>query len=798
MSLIFNNPMFKTNRINRPINKQLIQLSRRLTSSLGLLLLLGPLSTITLAQETIHTRTEHVFDCRAEQNSNQQRVIYNLEEQADYARRSNQIEQSIQTFSQLLLAIEAIEDADLKTHIFAERIYGDILAGEIVRGDLKRTLLQAIVTQAVKDGHTDQVNDLLSQVLQVTRSLPADAAALQAAELTEIAKAYRQLKHPEEALALLHQAHAKINTDLVVPTYKTLLLPRIAQEYLTLQERDQALIVLSQALQAVEAITPDNAIFAINPSSQIVPIVAGYIEANALDRAFKVAQQIPDGSFQGTAIALLVEHYLQIGQPGLALQMAEIIEHPTTQSKMLATVAGAYAQTNQMEKAERLFNRAIAVAQTESNETSRDSALAQASLAYARAGQPDAAFTVATTIMDSNAQVTALTGIASQYFELGQPTNAAQVLSQAIATVQALDTEGYALQARVYNNYIKAQRYGLALQAILGFHGHSHELSSRLNVFIEKAVTAGNYGVAFRAIAAMPTYQTSDKELGLHRIAVAYIQAGDSPRGLHTAAMITDPSSRISTLTAMVNAYVEADQTDAAMDVLEQAMDLFHSTSFAIPGAHIQALTELSIQSAHLGLTEQATDLRQQVLQQLDELMEHGSNPDSIYMVDQLLSGMVMQYLAAAQYEVAFDVVQAIDTPKRLEHLQQVLSWAIPAKRYAVAADVIQVIPSPEEKTGAIYRLAEHFNRTGQHTRFLETLAMAFDTAQTIDSPPDPTQMPQWTTFSLRSDFLTKIALDYIRAGYIDQAIEVTETMEESANREALVQRIQCYAPSAE
>ncbi|WP_215608891.1 tetratricopeptide repeat protein [Leptothoe spongobia] len=759
------------------------------------------MSTITLSQETIHTSSEHVLDCRAEQNFNLQRVIYNLEEQADYARRSNRIEQSIQTFSQLLLAIDAIEDDYLKAQIFAERIYGDILAGEIIRGEFKRPLLPAIVTQAMADGQTDKVNNLLAQVLQVTHSLTENAAALQAAELTEIAKAHRQLQHPEQALAILHQAQSKANTGLVAPTYKTLLLPRIAQEYLMLQERDQALIVLSQALQAAEVIPSDNSVVGVNPSAQIVPIVTGYVEANALDRAFDAAQQIPDVLFQGTALSILVEHYLQIGQSGLALQMAETIEHPTSQAKMLATVAGAYAQANQIEQAERLFNRAIAVAQTESNEPSRDSALAQTSLAYARAGQPDAALTVASTIVDSNAQVTALAGIASQYVEIGRPANAAQVLSQVIATVQALDTEDYyALQARVYNNYIKAQRYGLALQAILGFHGHSHELSSRLNVFIEEAVAAGDYGVAFRAIAAIPTYQTSDKDLGLHRIAVAYIQAGDSPRGLHTAAMITDPSSRISTLTAMVNAYVEADQTDAAMDVLEQAMDLFHSTSFAISGAHIQALTELSIQSVQLGLTEQATDLRQQALQQLqtDASLEHGSDPDSIHMVDQLLSGMVIQYLTAGQYEVALEVVQAIDTPKRLGHLQQVLSWAIPAKRYAVASDVIQAIPSPEEKTDAIYRLAEHFNRTGQRTRLLETLALAFDTAQTIDNPSDPTQMPKWTTFSLRSDFLTTIALDYARAGYIDQAIDVAETIEESASRESLVQRIQCYVPAAE
>lgn len=124
--------------------------------------------------------------------------------------------------------------------------------------------------------------------------------------------------------------------------------------------------------------------------------------------------------------------------------------------------------------------------------------------------------------------------------------------------------------------------------------------------------------------------------------------------------------------------------------------------------------------------------------------------------------------------------------------------WAIPAKRYGVAFNIVHTMVSPEEKTDALYRLVKHFKRTGQQTLFLETLAAAFETAQTIEnSSKDPVTIPIVTTSSPRNYFLANIALDYARTGYVNEATAVAQTIKEKARREPLVQRIQCYLPTA-
>ncbi|MEO1446860.1 MAG: hypothetical protein AAFV46_11645, partial [Cyanobacteria bacterium J06635_11] len=564
------------------------------------------LTEMALAEEPIPPSSQSAIDCREEQNSHHHRLINNLAAQADRAWRAHQLEQAAQAFGKMLLKIATTENTDIKAYLFAERVYGDNIAAEIGRGEFKRSLLHAIVEQAVATQQTEKVEKLLVQALHATQSLGEDSVALQAAELIELAKAYRLLQQPEQALELLHQAQAKVTT-LSGPEYRTLLLTRIAQEYQGLQKTDQAIASLNRSLQSAEAISPDN-VFAIKPSSRIVPIVRGYVQAGALDLALSVAQRIPDASFQGEAIAPLVEHHLQNDQTQSALQITEAIEHKAIQAKMLAQVAGAYARANQPEQAEPLFNRAVEVAKAEPDEISRASALAEASLTYARAGQPDAAFAVATTIVDIPAQVTALAGIASQYVEIGQAQTATRVLSQAIEQAQSLENEGRALQAKLYHKYLEADHYELALQTLQEFYGESPELGSSLDRFVQAAANAGEYQTALQAIAAIPADQPSHKSRSLKRIATAYVQAGDYPNSLQTADAIADPATRISALSLLMSAYLEAGQSDQAMDLFEQTLQFSRSSTFATPDEHTQALTDLAIQANQLGLTEQATD----------------------------------------------------------------------------------------------------------------------------------------------------------------------------------------------
>lgn len=779
------------------------KLTQRLISSLGIFLLLVPFRSMTLAEEPISASPEsvieNVIDCREEQTRHHHKQINDLAAQADRAWRAHQLEQAAQAFGKMLLKIETTENTDIKAYLFAERVYGDNIAAEIGRGEFKRSLLHAIVAQAVATQQTEKVAKLLAQALHATHSLGEDSAALQAAELIELAKAYRLLQQPEQALGLLHQAQAKVTT-LSGPEYRTLLLTRIAQEYQGLHKTDQAIASLNRSLQSAEAISPDN-VFAIKPSSRIVPIVTGYVQAGALDLALSVAQRIPEASFQGEAIAPLVEHHLQNDQTESALQIAEAIEHKAIQAKMLTQVAGAYARANQPEQAEPLFNRAVEVAKAEPDEISRASALAEASLTYARAGQPDTAFAVATTIVDIPAQVTALAGIAAQYVEIGQSQTAARVLSQAIGQAQSLGDEGKALQTKLYHNYLEVEHYELALQALQGFYGEYPYLGSSLDRFVQAAAKAGEYQTALQAIAAMPADQPSLESLSLKRVATAYVQAGNYPNGLQTANAIADPATRISALSILISAHIEAGQAEQAMNLFEQTLQFSLRSTFSTPGEHTQALTDLAIQASKLGLTEQATALRQQALQLIttDESRENETNSDGLTVADALLSGIISQYLTAEQYDVALEMAQAITTPWQGRRLDQVLGWAIPDKRYGVAREAIQAMPSPEEKANALLMLADHFYQNGEQNRFIDSLAEAFDAARMIEKSPESLgQPPVEIASSPRSYYLRNIALHYAQAGYVKQAIDVADVLEENADRrELFIQRLLCYAETA-
>jgi len=125
------------------------------------------------------------------------------------------------------------------------------------------------------------------------------------------------------------------------------------------------------------------------------------------------------------------------------LACALLIVGTDSKARVLADIAGKYAQAGQTEKATQILFQALETANTIEGANSKARVLADIAGKYADAGQPEKAaqvlsqaFETARTIEYASSKAWALVDIAGKYADAGQTEKATQILSQALETAK--------------------------------------------------------------------------------------------------------------------------------------------------------------------------------------------------------------------------------------------------------------------------------------------------------------------------------------------------------------------------
>lgn len=348
--------------------------------------------------------------------------------------------------NQALKTVKAMESTEDKALILA------VIAGECVEigqtEEAGHMLVQAFErAKTIKDASLD------SKVLRTISETAVEAGdfnlALQAVEmmesndqysgLTVIAGKYVQTGQREQALMLLSEAIETAKTIKYSDRPKALF--EIAVKYFEIGQKEQGEQLLSRALNAA-TIHEDRLL-----SDEVLhELAVNYAKAGDFDQALKMARSM--GQHTGGRPGVLAElagEYGVIGQTeqaarllSEALQSAQSMLDSGEQTKALVELAGKYAELGQQEKAVKFLSQVREVTVVMLEDYNKWGTLRSIAGNYAQAGDFNQAIKTVELIERSRGayRSSTLVEIAGRYIELKQYEEASLLLSQALDITQ--------------------------------------------------------------------------------------------------------------------------------------------------------------------------------------------------------------------------------------------------------------------------------------------------------------------------------------------------------------------------
>ena len=247
------------------------------------------------------------------------------------------------------------------------------------------------------------------------------------------------------------------------------------------------------------------------------------------------------------------------------LACALLIVGTDSKARVLADIAGKYAQAGQTEKATQILFQALETANT---------------------------------IEGANSKARVLADIAGKYADAGQPEKATQILSQALETAKTIkdaDSKVWVL-ADIAGKYADAGQFNKALEIAKTFKD--------ADSFIDHQ-------------SGWPTGRTIADAVweakALADIAGKYAQAGQFNQALEIAKTFKDADSKTRVLADIAGKYADAGQPEKAAQVLSQAFETARTIEYASSKAW--ALVDIAGKYADAGQTEKATQILSQALE---------------------------------------------------------------------------------------------------------------------------------------------------------------------------------------
>ncbi|MBD2043669.1 tetratricopeptide repeat protein [Microcoleus sp. FACHB-672] len=736
-------------------------------------------ASIKLAQAQVSS------ECQADKNQKASGRVRQLLEQFQQQTYIEQTEKAEETLLQAFTSLQNLTDEQIKASFLEE-----IVAGS----NNQPGVLSQILERYEQTGQKEKAQTLLSPALQLTQSLSASSSLVKTNALSSLAGFYAKLGQKSQAAELISQALQSEKTIQGAES-KVKALTAIAKAYVAVNEFDKATQILSQALQFSQSVEYADS----NQKAWVLePIALSYAQAGNYTKAIEVAEQITDAEYyQGTALAGIANQYAQQGKLRQATQLATTIKMVQVQAKALTDIATTSVKNGNKDGGFEIFSQALKVAQTEPQPYNKAALVSEIVIQYAQAGEPDAAFTGVQAISEPQIKARTLGYIALQYAKMGQSEKAAQVANQAFNSVaeikdarQKLDVSGEMLR-----NYTKAGFYNYAIQAgeklgeVFKQAGNSLDLadgmlqSENLRKLSLQAIEAGNYDIALQAAQMIPnSIGYPLKNPTLYQVALAYAKTGQLDKAEQIARNMGNysPFSQFQILAATA---LQAQNSALLSQTLQEAK------AIADPEKKTYALAAIALETAKFGQKTTDSEIIAEALETAQTVDENTN----------LLTEISYQLIQAEKYEMALPFVKAIKIEDyKNNKLQEIAQAAIQSEQYSAAiSSANALVNNPQAHARILLLLADKHIEAGQTDRVDEILSKTIEVTRTIAGPESQimnvTESIQVDDEYDRASLYETIAIKYAEAKQYDRALQVTQNIQNVADRDLAQKRLACF-----
>lgn len=409
---------------------------------------------------------------------------------------------------------------------------------------------------------------------------------------------------------------------------------------------------------------------------------------------------------------------------------------------------------------------AAALATTIPDESERAWALYEIAGVYAANGQVETADDTILLIERPINRTWAWTRIAGQLAEKGQNHDAAQMLSQALATVQTVvfedDRDEAMTLASIANALAEAERFDQALD-MAGAMSRKSLRAGTLSHIAGQLAAAGRKSQADQVLAgALETARSVEDEVdrawSLKEVARTTAVIGPSDRALEIVRSIARPESAVEALTDMAGYYARIGEAATAVQLLSLALETAGATPFDAPQdravaltaiAHTFAaagqldqalavseslghppmvLTEIAIQAIKTDRPDQAPLLLTRALEQAEILGPASAGAD-------LIKPIATTYARLGQFDQALATARKASPGEHARALLEIADAAAGSGQYNRALQIAQDIASPDIQAAALVAIAGHMFATGRKQPAVELLSQALETTTMIEAP---------------------------------------------------------------
>ncbi len=322
-------------------------------------------------------------------------------------------------------------------------------------------------------------------------------------------------------------------------------------------------------------------------------VLPNFLAKDNVDLAAELANTVDDPYTRDRLLQLVAERCAEIGDDEYAVQLADAVEEFGLRSQTFEKIAVKKIAAGDVDKG-------IEIAETLSHP---DSVYAAAAMKHAADGSSASAKEMLAKIEYAPEKIYAVIGIASAAFDAGKPDEAAKVLDDAAAAVEAVDHDEEKLRVLrdIGNLYAEV--------------GRKDEAAATFEKMAEFALKLDNV----------------NRDGFLGSAAIGLLRSEKPTFAAETLNAVADKTQRSTALLGFSKEHWRADRKDEAFDALEESLSVLRSqrdTETRDTPAKNALLSSIAIQFAGYGKDERAAEIAEendddmQVLSSLSQIAQ--------------------------------------------------------------------------------------------------------------------------------------------------------------------------------
>lgn len=505
-------------------------------------------------------------------------------------------------------------------------------------------------------------------------------------------------------------------------------LPETAHKAQILEQIGLAYLELGQDDRAVRATQLINDI--PRRANMLERLARRAIRAGRAEQGLRFARQIVTAHalFGVELLTELALQYVSRGQYAQALKVAYGAGKASSSAWVLTEIARMLTHPDQQATALAILDQAAELAQTVSDTSLKSLVLGQIGRTYARLGHSDRALQTALRMREFRQRTNLLVAIAQAAVEAGEPERVAGLIQH----LQASPARPFRIAQALTEIAEKQLEFGLAERA-QDVLSTAHHVAAAIDAPSQRAGVVG-------------------------RIALGYLEAGQTNTAHALVQTIPDPGQRLDAVVQLALGQVEAGDLESARQIAETMTDRIR-----------RAAIEESLALSYLNRGE-----LQQARQLAQAIQAPGPRTEA-------LGHVARSYLELGQITPALHLAELLtDQPRRDEVVGRIVGAYLDEGAGQQALRLAKTIQEPRLRAQTFSRIARSQARAGAFASALQIAESMTDQAR-------------------QAEVVAQIGLEYFRAGQADRGLDLIRSLQDSPPRAgALGQLARYYAQAGE